>query len=227
MSSSWGLLVDRRTRIPRARTSRASIGGRSLTVGRVAAGGRGHIEQTAALERGHINLHRPRLHFRSMRDSFVARARRFAVAGIAVAGALASSGKAQTPSAGSLKYPSSPRGGQLDDVGGVRVADPYRWLENLGAPDVRSWVAAQSSLTEWYLSQIPRRKEIQDLMTREWNYTKLSAPFATADRLFYFENAGLENQSVLYMHERTESTPRAIIDANRLSSEGLIAVVGA
>ena len=162
-----------------------------------------------------------------MRDSLVARARRFAVAGVAVAAVLGSSGKAQTPSAGSLKYPSSPRGGQLDDVGGVRVADPYRWLENLGSPDVRNWVAAQNSLTESYLSQIPRRKEIQDLTTREWNYTKLSAPFATPDRLFYFENGGLENQSVLYMHERTESTPRAIIDANTFSNEGLIAVVGA
>src|SRR5690242_3062933 len=77
---------------------------------------------------------------------------------------------AGTPAAGALKYPPSPRGGQVDELAGTRVADPYRWLENVAAPEVRSWVAAQNAVTEGVLGRIPRRGEIKDLVTRAWNY---------------------------------------------------------
>ena len=40
------------------------------------------------------------------------------------------------------------RSGQSDDLNGVRVADPYRWLENITAPEVRNWVLAQNAVTD-------------------------------------------------------------------------------
>src|SRR5262249_22887469 len=152
----------------------------------------------------------------SMRDSFVARARHAAVAGIAIVAVffLRATTEAQTPNAGTTKYPAAPKGGQIDDLGGIRVPNPYRWLESPSSPEVRAWVGAQNALTESFLSDIARRREIQDLTTREWNYTKVSAPFSAADRLFYFENSGLENQPVLYMQERTDPMARVLIDPN-------------
>jgi prolyl oligopeptidase len=164
-----------------------------------------------------------------MRDSFVARARHAAVAGIAIAAVvfLRATAEGQTPSSGSPKYPASPKGGQIDDLGGIRIPDPYRWLEAPSSPDVRAWVAAQNALSESFLSQIARRREIQDLTTREWNYTKVSAPFAAAERMFYFENSGLENQRVLYTQDRTDPMARVLLDANAFSNEGLISIVAA
>ena len=52
------------------------------------------------------------------------------------------------PTTGSvaLKYPTTARSGQADDLNGVRVPDPYRWLENIASSDVRSWVVAQNAL---------------------------------------------------------------------------------
>jgi Prolyl oligopeptidase, N-terminal beta-propeller domain len=34
-----------------------------------------------------------------------------------------------------------------DDYHGMRVRDPYRWLEDADAPDTRAWVDAENALT--------------------------------------------------------------------------------
>src|SRR5512133_892480 len=126
---------------------------------------------------------------------------------------------------GGLKYPVTARSGQADDLNGVRVPDPYRWLENITAPEVRSWVVAQNALTESVLARVTRRSEIRDLVTRAWSYSKVAAPFAGGERSFFFENSGLENQAALYVQDRPDATPRVLIDPNAFSGDGLIAIV--
>ena len=39
-----------------------------------------------------------------------------------------------------LDYPASPRGDVVDTYFGTAVADPYRALEDLDAPQTRDWV---------------------------------------------------------------------------------------
>jgi prolyl oligopeptidase len=40
-----------------------------------------------------------------------------------------------------LQYPQAARGDVVDDYHGVRISDPYRWLEDLDAPSTRDWLA--------------------------------------------------------------------------------------
>ena len=54
-----------------------------------------------------------------------------------------------------LKYPPTARSAQGDDLNGVVVADPYRWLEAVSSPEVRAWVSAQNALTESFLARVP------------------------------------------------------------------------
>src|SRR5215467_5871449 len=122
-------------------------------------------------------------------------------------------------------YPPTSRGPQVDDIGGTRVADPYRWLEATSSPAVRSWITAQNGVTEAFLAQSPHRKEIRDLLTRTWNHARVSAPLSAGDRLFFFENGGLENQPSFYVRDRAESPARVLIDPNAFSNEGFIAIV--
>ena len=122
-------------------------------------------------------------------------------------------------------YPATSRGNQIDDIGGQRVPDPYRWLESLSSPAVRSWISAQNAVTEAFLAQAPRRKEIRDLLTSAWNYPRISAPFSAGERLFFYENGGLENQPSLYVRDRPDAPARVLIDPNAFSNDGLIAIV--
>jgi prolyl oligopeptidase len=147
----------------------------------------------------------------------------------AVAAAVASTSPAAAQSAVStsttLQYPAAQRGPQVDEIGGVRVADPYRWLENTTSAETKTWVAAENALTETFLSKIARRSAIKELVVRAWDYPKVEPPFVGGERVFFYENGGLENQSVLYVQDRPNTTPRMLLDPNALSIDGLTAVV--
>src|SRR5690349_5244826 len=70
----------------------------------------------------------------------------------------------------SLTYPAAKRGGVVDDYHGTKVADPYRWLEDVDAPDTRAWIEAENQLSSAYLAAIPQRAAIERRLTAVWNY---------------------------------------------------------
>ena len=57
-------------------------------------------------------------------------------------------------------YPQAKRDNALDDYNGVKVADPYRWLEELDSAATRAWVRAEAEITDSYLAKIPVRDGI-------------------------------------------------------------------
>ena len=124
-----------------------------------------------------------------------------------------------------LRYPPAPRGAYADDVNGIHVADPYRWLENTASVDTRAWVAAQTAVTQSFLATLPQRREVQNRVAQAWDYPKFGTPFAAGERLFFYENSGMENQPALYVQDRANSPPRVLIDVNALSRDGLFAIV--
>ena len=137
---------------------------------------------------------------------------------IAIATALA----AQSP----LTYPTTRKAEVVDDYFGVKVADPYRWLEDDNAPETRAWVKAQNKLSSGYLAQIPERSMIRERITRLWDFEKYSAPIKHGKRYFYFHNTGLQNQSVLFVAEALKAKGRVLLDPNTLSKDGTVAMSG-
>jgi prolyl oligopeptidase len=69
-------------------------------------------------------------------------------------------------------YPAARKSDQVDDYHGVKVADPYRWLEDLDSEETRAWVEAQNKLSFGYLASIPERDALKDRITKLWNYEK-------------------------------------------------------
>lgn len=125
---------------------------------------------------------------------------------------------------GPLKYPETKKGEQFDDYHGVKVADPYRWLENLDSEETAAWVKAENEVTFGYLETIPCREQIKNHLTKLWNYERYGLPFKEGGRYFYFKNDGLQNQSVLYTTDSLAGEPRVLIDPNTLSEDGTIAL---
>lgn len=123
-------------------------------------------------------------------------------------------------------YPPSKKVDQVDDYNGVKVSDPYRWLEDPDSEETKAWVEAQNQVTFAYLSEIPAREKIKQRLTQLWDFEKYRVPFKRGDRYFYFKNSGLQNQFVLYSLKSLESTPEVLLDPNTLSEDGTIALSG-
>lgn len=126
-----------------------------------------------------------------------------------------------------LKYPKSKIDDLVEEFNGQKIPDPYRWMEDLDSEDLREWIEAQNELTFGYLEQFPLRQKIQARMTELWNYEKTSPPSKRGDRYFYFFNDGLQNQDVLFWMEDLDSKPKLLIDPNKLSEDGTVALSGA
>jgi len=123
-----------------------------------------------------------------------------------------------------LAYPQTKQVDQVDDYHGVTVADPYRWLEDLDSPETAAWVAAQNEVTFAFLGEIPAREKIKQRLTHLWDFERYGVPFQEGGRYFFSKNDGLQNQSVIYVQEKLAGEPRVLIDPNKLSADGTVAL---
>ncbi len=124
-----------------------------------------------------------------------------------------------------LTYPKARKDNQVDDYFGVKVADPYRWLENVDSQATKGWVQAENKVTNAYLAQISERAQLRKRLTELWNYERYGTPVSQAGRYFYMHNDGLQNQSVLYTATSLQDRPRELLDPNTLSPDGTLAVL--
>ena len=123
-----------------------------------------------------------------------------------------------------MSYPTAARGNQLDDYHGVRVADPYRWMEAGDSEEIRRWVEEQNALAQPYLESVERHEWIKNRLTELWNYERFSVPVKEGGRYFFERNDGLQDQSVLYVSEGLEQTSRVLIDPNTFSRDATISL---
>lgn len=126
----------------------------------------------------------------------------------------------------SLTYPPAKRGAVVDDYHGVKVPDPYRWMEDLDSAETRAWVTAEANLTEEYLAGLPTRKMLRERLTKLLDFEKFGAPFRRQDYYFYSYNKGLDPQSVLYKTKGLNGEPMVLLDPNALSPDGTVALAG-
>jgi len=114
----------------------------------------------------------------------------------------------------------------VDEYHGVKVPDPYRWLEDTDAPETRKWIEQENDITFSYLHGLPQRDWLQKRITQLWDYPKYGLPSKEGDRYFFTKNSGLQNQSVLYVQPTHAGEPRVLLDPNALSADGTVALSG-
>jgi prolyl oligopeptidase len=119
-----------------------------------------------------------------------------------------------------LSYPKARKGDQVDTYHGVKVADPYRWLEDDNSPETAAWVAAENAVTFPYLQKIPFRRHFQTRVVSLNNYPRYGAPTHKGPYYFFTKNEGLQNQSVLYIRKGLDGTPTVLLDPNKWSEQG-------
>ncbi len=124
------------------------------------------------------------------------------------------------------KYPETRRVDTTDTYHGTKVADPYRWLEAdvRESPEVAEWVKKQNEVARAYLDAIPQRPQIERRLTELWNYVRYSPPTEEAGKYFYLKNDGLQDQAVLYVADSYDGEGRVLLDPNKWSQDGTVAL---
>ena len=125
-----------------------------------------------------------------------------------------------------INYPFSNQDPVLDRYFDTTIVDPYRWLEDDYSPKTKSWVEKQNAVTNRYLRKIPYQKKIKKRLREVWDYPTISIPFKRGDKHYFYQNNGMQNQSVLYVRDSLNGAPRVLLDPNSLSKDGSISLKG-
>ena len=131
---------------------------------------------------------------------------------------------ATTMTAQNITYPKAPQDGTIDTYFGVKVADPFRPLEDDRSPATAAWVEAENQVTNAYLSKIPFRVKLLKRLKEVADFEKVSTPFKKNDKWYVYKNNGLQNQSVLYQMDELGGPLREFLDPNKLSDDGTVAL---
>lgn len=121
-------------------------------------------------------------------------------------------------------YPPTRKTEVTDELHGVTVADPYRWLEDDNAPETKAWVIAQNRVTDAFLAGSPTREAIRKRCEAVWNYERYGTPREYGGKWFFTHNTGLQNQSVLKVADAPDSEGRVLLDPNILSGDGTVSL---
>jgi len=120
------------------------------------------------------------------------------------------------------KYPTPRRESQIDDFHGIKIHDPYRWMENLNDPELKSWIESENKFTQFVLDSIPEKNIFKKSLTELKNNPQKGLPYIRGEKEFYFKNDGNQDQFVLCVKEK--GNERILLDPNKLSEDGIISI---
>ena len=123
-----------------------------------------------------------------------------------------------------LSYPAAATGNVVSDYHGVKVPDPYRWMEDIDSPATRAWVEAEGKLSRAYLDALPKHEEFATHLKEIWNFERWSAPTLHGHNWFYTHNDGLQNQAVIFVTADPATPGHVLLDPNTLSKDGTVAL---
>ncbi|AWF83092.1 S9 family peptidase [Microbulbifer sp. A4B17] len=120
-------------------------------------------------------------------------------------------------------YPGSKQGTQIDEYFGQKVADPYRWMEDMSSDEVKNWVGAQNNYALPRLKDLPGWQKINDRLAELWRYERYGVPYKKGDSYYYSYNTGDWDQNVFYKATDLAGEGNTVLDPRTLSDDGTIA----
>src|SRR5262249_46573142 len=120
----------------------------------------------------------------------------------------------------SAAYPASRTVDVKDQLHGVAVADPYRWLEAAATAEVQAWMKAQDELTRARLAALPGRDAIARRLKELLYVEQMSPPSHRGRRYFYARRPADKENDIVYWKEGKDGAERVLLDPNGWSADG-------
>lgn len=111
-------------------------------------------------------------------------------------------------------YPEAPRDTSVEEHLGVKVPDPYRWLELLDSEQTRRWVAAENALTDRYLGKLAGCAVLRARLEALFGTEQSSPPSHRGGRYFWLHRDGKRDQPTIEVASTLAGTPATLLDAN-------------
>jgi len=102
---------------------------------------------------------------------------------------------------------------------GIKLIDPYHWLDDLQSAEARGWIDAQNAYTRTLLGGLPSRQAIRKRLTELLVYDTLGPPQERGGRYFFSRRRATEDQPVLCVREGVVGTDKILVDPRKLSDD--------
>ncbi len=94
---------------------------------------------------------------------------------------------------------------------GTPISDPFRWLEDGDAPEVRAWAQGEDAQTRSWLAARPERDAIAERLRALIYVDSVSVPFKRGKRTFWERKDKDREKGVVYWREG-EGEPKVLLD---------------
>jgi prolyl oligopeptidase len=109
----------------------------------------------------------------------------------------------------------------VDDIQGIKISDPYRWLENADDPEVKGWIENQNEYTDSVLKNDIFKTFSAELI-KNFKAVVFSNPVPVHGHYFYTERQPDQDQAVLYMKKELNGVPVELVNPNGLKENNTV-----
>ena len=113
----------------------------------------------------------------------------------------------------------------VDQLHGVAIADPYRWLEDGESAEVKAWADGQDAHARAIINDVKGHQLLTDRFSSLLYVDSISTPVARQGRLFYMRRPKGAEKSFLAWRDEG-GVERVLIDTAKLSADGTTALGG-
>lgn len=107
----------------------------------------------------------------------------------------------------------------VEQIHGVSVADPYRWLEDQDSTETRAWIDAQDHCTAAALNVVPGRAQIEKRLTELMKVDTYNLPQENAGAYFFSKRRADQDLFVTYMRQGPNGADKVLIDPHPMSAD--------
>ena len=129
-----------------------------------------------------------------------------------------------SPALSPWPYPETARDDRVDDLHGVRVPDPYRWLEDGDSERVKQWASEQDAFARAFLAKLPLRETLASRFKELFYVESAQAPRRFGTRWFYARRDAGKEKGTVYWREGKNGKEQVLLDPNTWSADGSVSL---
>ena len=107
---------------------------------------------------------------------------------------------------------------------GVKITDPYRWLEDQNSPATREWLAAQDKFARTWLDAVPGRDTVRKKLEALLKIDSVGTPTVRHNRYFFSRRMAGEDRASLIVRRGYGGKDEVLVDPTTATDDATTSV---